>query len=79
MNLCLICIYNPPLLKGPDLFRGNPDAVPEADRLDIAGVDEAIDRPVGDGEIVGDLIDPVVPFREGAGSTGGSFPFFSCR
>lgn len=76
MNLCLICIYNPSLLKGPNLFRGDPDAVPEADRLDVAGVDESVDRAVGDGKIVGDLIDPVVPFREGCGSGGRSFSFF---
>jgi len=72
-------IFLLPLFQIADLLGRDPDAVPDADRLDIAGVDEAIDRPVGDGEIVGDLIDPVVPFREGAGSRERSLPFFSRR
>ena len=68
-----------PLLQLPDLLGRDPDAVPEADCLDVAGVDEAVDRAVGDGKIMSDLIDPVVPLREGAGSGGHFSAVFSSR
>jgi len=75
---CLIFINNHPLLEGPDLFHGNPDAIPDADRLDVAGVDKAIDCAIGDGEIAGDLIDPEVSFCGLVGNRG-HFPLFFSR
>jgi len=45
------------------LLRCHPNAVPEADCLNVAGVDDAVDRAVGHGEIGGHLVHPVVTLK----------------
>ena len=79
MNSCLIvilCRYRP-LFKCLHLFYGDPDPIPDADRLDFSGIDHPINGSFRYGKVGSDFIDPVVPFREGAGSGDRSFPFFS--
>jgi len=57
-------IFHQSFFESPDLLHGNPDAVTQADGLDLPLIDQAVNRPVANGEISGNLIHPVILFQE---------------
>lgn len=67
IDACLIvilCRYRP-LLKGTHLFHGNPDAIPDAYRLDFTGVDHPVDGPLRNGKVLGNFVHPVIALQRG--------------